>query len=137
MAATQSSRWQRSPLAVELRLECVLGVPQSDRTALGDALVPRGGRHGGRKPLPVRSRGRYSKPETGMGSVHMGNVGSKLIVPTVTAVFSGVGVLLFTSDWETTARSKGCVPTAEWQAIPGDTIGCRKTSAPHCPFPRL
>jgi Transposase DDE domain group 1 len=36
---------------------------------------PRGGRHDGRKPLPARSRGRYPSPGTGMGSVHLGNVG--------------------------------------------------------------
>lgn len=40
----------------------------------------------------------------------------KVVLPIVTAVFSGVGVLLFTPDWEATARAKGWASRAEWQA---------------------
>src|SRR5262249_22983449 len=41
---------------VELRPECVLGVPQSGRTALGDVPDPRGGRQSRALPQPRRRK---------------------------------------------------------------------------------
>jgi Transposase DDE domain group 1 len=60
---------------VERRPACVLGVPQSGRTARGDVPDPRGGPHDGRTPLPARPQRHYASPGTGMDTVHLGNVG--------------------------------------------------------------
>lgn len=40
---------------------------------------------------------------------------TKIVVPILCALGSGIGVWFFTSDWETTARSRGWVSLPEWQ----------------------
>jgi hypothetical protein len=67
-------RSNRGQPGVALRPVCILGVPQSGRTALGDVPDPGGGCHDGRKPLPARSQGRYPSSGTGMRPVHLGNI---------------------------------------------------------------
>jgi len=75
------------PPGVELRPECVLGVPPSGRKPPGNDPDPRASVEAlsppprRRKVLAFEATRAVSSPETRMGPVHLGNVGSEELPP--------------------------------------------------------
>ncbi len=66
--------------------------------------------------------------------MNISDITTKIAVPIIAAVLSGLGVVIITPDWEEQARSKGWVSLSEWQTSARRSEWLPKNECPAYPI---